>query len=485
MINKIKKLLFSDDGSLKARSLLAAKWSAIGRVMARALQFISNLVLTRLLFPEAFGLMATASLMIIMVQLFSDFGVQTAIVQNPKGDRKDYLNTGFVISIARGFILFAASLALAYPLAQFYNEEMLWGMISLMSLSMLFSGFENPATALFVKKLKVHKKVQYEFGSELCGFITTVTLAFIFRSVWALVLGSLSRNFFRMILSYMVTDFRPRPVWNKEAGSEMLHFGKFIFINTMITWLALNLDRLVIGKLINMEILGIYNIGRNLALTTEMLFVQIFMNSYFPAVSSIAEDNERVRRIFRKTTSLVIFLGVTVLSLCAAFAGDIINILYDPRYAAAAFSFFWLSLRGIFRVISLIQSGTILALGRPKYTSVATGMGLLSVGILLPMGILESNLVAGLPGAPSDPALLPLYGACLAVFIPGLFMTVTESFLLVFKLGFKVKEVIYPYALAAVMSLCIFGVHNLLYKPLYTDPPLPGYDSYRAGLVLQ
>ncbi len=424
ILRKLGRILTHDGASLKMRSLRAASWTIMGRGCGEALRFISNLVLTRLLFPEAFGLMATVTTVLAMIQLLSDTGVRLSIIQSPKGASPDYLNSAWVISIGRGFILFVFMLAVTWPVASYYGQPDLKGLLLLLSFGIAISGFENPGLALLVKDLHIHKQVRYELVTQILGMVTTISLAFALRSVWALAIGSLCVTIYKTAGSYIAHPYRPRFTRDREAMRELYHFGKFILLNTMVAFLANNLDRLMMGKLLTMDMLGCYSIAITMGTMVEMVLIQISNQSYFPAVSSVQRDFQRTMRIYGRTAAFAVALATPVLMVLCLLSKDIVGILYDSRYQLTSVALFWISLRGVFGVISVIQSGTFFALGKIWCSTVPMAVGFVAVLLLLPPG-------AGRYG---------FQGVCIAVFVSGVLISIAESILLgkVFHYPFRV-----------------------------------------------
>lgn len=243
MIQEFKRQMRDKKSGLQSRTILAAFWSLIGSGGAGLIRFTSNLVLTRLLFPEAFGLMATAMLMMTLVQIFSDTGVKTALIQHPQGDSRAFIDTSFIIALGRSILLFLVLIISISPIANFYSQPELIAILWVMSLAFLAEGFLNPALPLLIKKLRIEKQVVYSIGTQLAGFLTTLVLVYILRSVLALAIGYVFTSIFRVIGSYLITTYRPKFNWNKAAGLALLHFGKYIIVNTMIGWAVLNVDR--------------------------------------------------------------------------------------------------------------------------------------------------------------------------------------------------------------------------------------------------
>lgn len=386
ILQLIKTFLGAESDSLKILSIRSAVWSVFGKGGSHFLRITGNLILTRILFPEAFGLMATANVVMMVVQLFSDTGVNIAIIQNPRGDQPEYLNTAWVIKICRGILLGLAIAAVAWPVSLFYKETIMKPILLIMCLSPTVLGFENPAIPVLVKRFKLSRQVVMELSTQLVTLVSTILLVAWLKSVYGLAIGYSVGSIFRVTASYTVFPYRPRFRWDKEAGRELFHFGKYVFLNTLITAAVMQLDVLIIGKLLNMELLSFYNIGKNLGTLVMMFSVSVVSQSYIPAVSSVQNDLARVQRIYKRTVSffLAVLLPVSIVS--AFFSHDIIRLLYDPRYQLSYISLFWFALAGSFRVIGNISGATLFALGKPVFETLSMAMGLLLVVVFIFLG---------------------------------------------------------------------------------------------------
>ncbi len=385
--------------SLKLQSMRSAVYSIIGRGSGHFLRMLGSLMLTRLLFPEAFGLMATASVVLAMVQLFSDTGVRTSIIQNPRGGEPEFLNTAFVISIIRGALLCALICAIALPLARLYATPELRLLLLVMALNPLIVSFENPAITLFIKKFRVERQVFFEITIQILGLVTSVVLAWMLRSVFALALGSVIASLYRVAGSYIMHPFRPSLVWDRAAGRDLISFGKFILLNTMITWAVMNTDLLMVGKMLSMEQLGFYNLGKNFADLVPTFALQIIGQAFFPAISTIAHDLPRVMRVYRRFAAFAMCIAMPAGMLLALFSGDIIGLLYDPRYIYAGIPMFWLCLAVVFRIMSIITGTTFIAVGRPGLETIAMAAGLAAMAVFIPAGVRLGGLQGAAIGA--------------------------------------------------------------------------------------
>lgn len=438
----IGKLIKPQEHSLKIQSIRAAFWSFLGKGGSHFFRMVGSLILTRVLFPEAFGLMATATVFLTMVQLFSDTGIHTAIIQNPRGADPEFLNTAWIIKLGRGVILFLIVCACAIPFARFYNQPELKNILYVIAFSPLILSLENPALALFIKDFRTEKQVGLELGTQVLGLTSSIVLAIIMRSVYALTIGLVLSSVYRVVGSYIIVSFRPRLKWNKEMGLEIFHFGKFIFFNTMITWVLINADILLLGKLLGMDTVAFYNLGKNLGDMVALFCTQIVLQSYLPAVSSVADDLPRVMKIYRRTVTFFLAVAIPASMVLALFSHDLIRLLYDPRYQMAYVSMFWLALSGVFRTIGLVSGTTFVAMGKPVFETVSMGFGVVLMFICVPLG-------AKLAG---------LWGGAFGVAVALALTTAAESLCLIKSFKFPLKIILRPWGQAVFVASVITGV---------------------------
>ncbi len=441
-----KKFFKHDTYSLKFNTIRSALWSIAGKGAGNVIRIIGNLILTRILFPEAFGLMAIANVVIMMIVFFADTGVSVAVIQNPRGAEKEFLDTSWIISIFRGILLWLIVSALAWPAAIFYEEPQLIWILLIMAFSPLIFGFLNPALPLLIKKFRVEKQVMMEISTQICGLIITVVLATVMGSVYALAIGYVTSNILKFFASYIIISYKPSFKWDKAAGSDLINFGKFIILNTMITVLVNQLGVLMIGKMLGMEDLSFYNIGKNLGGLLATFCVQMVSQSYMPAVSSIQTDLARVQRIYRRTVTFLIAVMVPLSMVVALFAFDIINLLYDSRYQLSYISMYWIGLAGIFRTIAAVTGVTFFALGKPVLETISKFCGLLLLVIFLPFAIRTEGLDGG-----------SMFVAAVFVFIP-----IVECFLLKLRFKFSLKIILNAWLQVIITSAVCYAVYYFL-----------------------
>ena len=301
------------------------------------LRLASNLILTRLMFPEAFGLMALIQTFMVGLQMFSDIGIGPSIIQNRRGEDPDFLNTAWTIQIIRGTILWLLSCALAWPLARFYDEPQIFWLMPVVGLSALITGFRSTKNAVANRNMQLGLQTAIALASQAAGLVVMIVLAWMTSSVWSLVIGGLVSGFLsvwaeRRFLPGMTNAFR----WERGAARDLIGFGKFIFISTLAGFFVNQGEKVVLGKLVSLADLGIYNIGFFMASFPTMLGSMIAGRILFPLYREIRPSESLPnRRKIRRARNLLTGSMIALFGTLAISGNFLIGFLYDPRYAAA------------------------------------------------------------------------------------------------------------------------------------------------------
>ena len=373
--------------SLKKQAIRGTIWTIAGYGASQVLRLGGNLILTRLLEPKLFGLMALVYVFITGLHLFSDLGLGASIIQNKRGDDPEFLNTAWTLQVVRGGILWLGSVLLAWPVAQFYNEPQFVWLIPVVALTALISGFD--ATAIFTlnRHMDVRQVSLYELGRQVITLAVTIGWATFDHSIRALVAGAIATDVVALVWTHrMIPGMSNRFAWDKEAVKELISFGKWIFLSTAVTFFAEQADRLILGKLIPLEVLGIYGVAMTFADLPRNVTNAISGKVIFPALSRMnnlppSEIRSKLRRN-RRMILLALAVGLTVL---VGFGDYLVKFLYDERYSQAAWMLPILAL-GIWpRMLCNTNEPALMAIGKPQYATIAqvTRVVFTSVGVLL------------------------------------------------------------------------------------------------------
>ncbi len=323
--------------SLGQRVLRSSAFTILGYGTSIVIRLGSNLILTRLLFPEAFGLMALVTVFLTGLHMLSDLGIGQAVMQSPRGDDPTFLDTAWTLAVLRGFVIWLIALASTPFFAWAYDEPQLQTMLPVATLSFLIASCTPTRVFTADRHLKAGLLTMLDLASQILSVVITILLALAMRSVWALVIGVLAGSIVRYALLFtFLPGHRNRLRWDREAGAELIGFGKWIILSSFCGFLLGQADKIVLGYFLDLAEFGLYNIAWTLATLPLALGAAVMGRLLIPVYRESPpdlslENAARVRRM--KATALTALL---VLSAMLAFGGGpLVRLLYDPRYYEA------------------------------------------------------------------------------------------------------------------------------------------------------
>ncbi|MEO1669811.1 MAG: oligosaccharide flippase family protein [Cyanobacteria bacterium J06631_2] len=395
--------------SLKKLALRGTVWTVAGYGTGQVLRFGSNLVLTRLLVPELFGLMALVQVFIQGLTLFSDIGIRPSIIRSDRGDEPVFLDTAWTIQVIRGLLLWLCCLIIALPVAYFYGDPRLRWLIPLVGLSTILLGFQATSIATLNRRLEMSKLALFELGTQLVSLAVLITWAWLSPTIWALVGGNLVSVGFKTLVSHCLLSERlNRFAWNRTVVDEITSFGRWILLSTAMMFLASQIDRILLGKIFSLQTLGIYLVAFTFADVPRQVSIKIGNQVIFPTFSQLLNlPRERLRaKIISKREQVVLALAL-FLSLLCCFGDQIILNLYDARYLDAAWMLPVLGLGLWPLLLCQTVNPILLSVGQPKYIA----WGNLSKFLYMLVAFPLASSIWGTLGAVMAIALndLPLY----------------------------------------------------------------------------
>lgn len=385
---------------LKYRALRSSFWAAFAYGGSQALRLASNLILTRLLFPEAFGMMALVTVFMVGLAMFSDVGLGPSIMGSKRGDDRAFLDTAWTLQIIRGVLLALCCWGLAGPVAAFYGEPMLANLLPVAGVALLIGGFNPTALETANRHLMIGRVMLADFAGQILGIVVMVALAWATGSVWALVVGGVVSAVGKLCFSHLLlTNTRNRLRWEPAAVSELIHFGKWIFLSTAFGFFMAQGDKALLGRFLSLEMLGIYQVGFFIASFPLLLTHAITTRLLIPLYRSLPPGETPAN--FRKIRMMRIALTGAAMSmqLTMAFIGvPLVAILYDPRYAAAGAIIVLIAAAETPRIVINTYDQVALAAGDSRsYFFVLAARATAQIG-LFAAGLVTFGLVGAIAG---------------------------------------------------------------------------------------
>lgn len=386
---------FAGNG-LMARVLRSSSLIMLGYGASQALRLAANLILTRLLFPEAFGLMALIGVITVGLSLFSDVGIAPSIAHSKRGDDPAFLDTAWSIQVMRGAGLWLAASALAWPAAWFYGAPEMVYYLPIAALALLAAGFNPTRIETAHRHLLMGRLTLLDLSSQIIGVVAMVALAWAWQSVAALVVGGVIGALAKLALThFFLPGEANRFRWEPTAAAELITFGKWIFLSTIFWFFASQGDKAILGKFLSLENLGIYNIGYFLASFPLLLGLAVTSRVMIPVYreTGLQSDGKVARMRYGLTAGVLVLLAVMAL------AGPwLVTVLYDPRYAASGAILVAVAIALMPQVIGMTYDQAALAAGDSRRFFVFSACrAVLQVGFLL-VGASQFGVMGAIAG---------------------------------------------------------------------------------------
>lgn len=384
----------------KARSGTIWIVSAFGA--GQLVRLATNIALAALLFEEAFALMALVSAVMTGLAMFSDVGLQQNVIQSPRGDEPAFLNTAWTIQAMRGLVLALLAAGLAWPVAAIYGAndpmafELKW-LIPIVASTALFDGLRSPAVLTAARHIRVAEVLRIEIGMTILHTSLMLFLAWQTRSVYALAIASAVAAVIHCIATYLfLPTTRPRLMLEARAVRAIISFGKWIFLSTVLYFLAGQIDRLTFGSMYPLADFGVYSIAASLALVVPGVVGKLQSAVVFPYYSRLLDDGIELTAAFAKATLPVLLASTYFVVLLIAGADSFFAVAYDDRYAAGGLILPILALAIWFSNLSGLYGTAFLAKGLPKWVAAVSAVKVGSFCVLfLLLHQLEGSILMG------------------------------------------------------------------------------------------
>ena len=355
--------------SLKAVAIRNSKVEVGGHIAAQAIRLVSNLILSRLLFPEAFGLSALVSILIVGMAMLSDVGVEQSVIQNPRGDETRFLNTAWVLHIVRSLAIWVGACILSWPMARIYGEPQLVYLVPVSALGVVIGGFASTSLFTLRRKLESTKLMWIELGSQIVSVLTVGLWAYVHPSVWALVVGGLVGAVFKSGVSHWIdVGYRNRFEWDASANASIMTFGKWILASTALSFVSSQSDRLILGYYMGVATLGVYNIAMFLSEAVGSAVTRVTAGVLYPVFSQIQRESpQRMREIYYRTRLRLDMISLIPMGVLMILSDSVIKLLYDARYQDAGWMMQLLCVRVAMGAVLGPMETCLFSMGQTKY----------------------------------------------------------------------------------------------------------------------
>lgn len=374
--------------SLRQKIFSGTAWTMLGMAANQLIRFGKSLVLTRLLFPEAYGLMAIVWAVLFALGMLSDAGLATAALRHKRGLDQDFLNTIWTMKIVRGSLFFLVTCLISYPVSLFYSMPDLFWLIPIAGFSQMLEGFSSTNIYVLQRNMVYGRLTILEFANVILGLVVILAWAYFFPGVGALIGSVVVCSLFHIYYSHaLLPGERNRFRWDPIVVKEILHFGKWVLLSSSIYLIYAQGDTMMLGKYLSASQLGVYSIAIMLSDVVGGVISKVNSNVMYPALSNVVNDSrDRLLSVFYKTRLLTDSLMVIPIAVLMMIGGHLVKFLYDSRYADAGWMLQILCIRLLMLSILVSSESCLFALGKPKYSVAQNVMRASVILVGIPLG---------------------------------------------------------------------------------------------------
>jgi O-antigen/teichoic acid export membrane protein len=308
-------------------------WTASTRIVANAIALASTLVLARLLTPTDFGLVAIATTAFVIIGALTEMSLAAALIQHPAPDRTHF-DTAFTLNAMRASLIAGILALAAHPIAAFYQDERLVAVIFAFCATTALTGFTNPKLVEFNRQLSFKQDFFASVPPKLIGFIAGLWVAIVYKSYWALVIGSVAGQVTGFVVSYALIPYLPR--FSLAHARELFSFSIWLVLSTAISTFSYRSDQLIMGRVLGAHDLGHYDVGNNLARLPVQESTAPIAAVLFPAFSRLQTEPARLRAAFLRAQRLLVAVGLPVGVGFALVAQPLVTLALGPQWGQAA-----------------------------------------------------------------------------------------------------------------------------------------------------
>ncbi|MCE5345946.1 MAG: lipopolysaccharide biosynthesis protein [Bacteroidales bacterium] len=370
----------------------ATKWSAVTELMAKLITPITSIVLARLLTPEAFGIVATVTMIISFAEIFTDAGFQRYLIQHEFEDDTDKNSTttvAFWSNLVLSIFLWGIIAMFCNTLASFVGNPGLGYVIVIACASIPLAAFSSIQMALFKRDFDFKTLFYVRLAGILIPLIITVPLALYFRNFWALIIGTITVNTSNAVILTLKSKWKPNWYYNFSKLKEMLSFSIWTMIDAVLVWATCYLDIFFIGMKLNSHYLGIYKTSISTVGQITSILVAVVTPVLFSSLSRLQNNLEEFKKEilkFQKGLGLLLMpLGVGIFF----YSGLITQILLGNQWGEASeFIGIWGLMSAITILFSQFCSIIYPTIGKPRLSVLAQTLHLI---VLVPTIVISIN----------------------------------------------------------------------------------------------
>lgn len=352
-------------------SIRGLSWMTTFRVLYRLIGVLRISIIAHILSPASLGVFGIVAIVLGFLEIITETGINIFLIQE-KDDIDNYIDTAWVVSIFRGFLVSILMIVSAPFISKFFHSKDSLPLLYISSIIPIIRGFINPSIVKFQKELEFNKEFLYRISVFSVDCLISVILVAIYKSPMGIVVGLLTGVIFELTYTFIVARPIPKFSFDKIKINKILNRGKWITLFGISDYLYTQSDNVIVGKMLGTAPLGIYQNAYKISTAPLTEVGDVFFRVAVPVFSKISTDKKRLKKAFIKNSFanviLMSFLGI----LIYIFAGPIVNIIFGKGWESAIPVVKLLSILGVVRGVASSVNSLFVAKINQKYSAIVT-----------------------------------------------------------------------------------------------------------------
>lgn len=376
--------------SLKNKTINGIIWTVTQQFSVQIINFSVQIILARLLLPEAFGLIAIIQVFASIGQTLMDGGMTSSLIRTKDLDQKDY-STVFFMNITSSIFIYTVLYFCAPFIAVFFEKDELTLLIRVFTLSFIIQALVGVQTTKLTKEMNFKLQMYMQIPATILGGIVGVLLAINGYGVWSIIWMSLTTTFFFMLQHWFRSSWKPSLVIDKNRLLYHFKFGYKLTLSSLLTNLYHNSYTIIIGKFFSTTQLGFYNQANSFRMFPVSNITTALQKVTYPVFSSLQDDNVKLRNAFSRITEVIFFIVCPIMLSLIVVAEPLFRFVLTDKWDPAVPFFQILCFSAIFYPLSMYNLNIILAKGRSdihfKLELLKKGASITFLLLIIPFGI--------------------------------------------------------------------------------------------------
>lgn len=368
--------------NLKQKATSGIVWAAFQRYSTIIIQFISGIILARLLTPYDYGCIGMLAIFMCLAESFIDGGFGSALIQKKRPTQEDY-STIFFWNLGMAFFLYILLFLSAPYIAIFYSIPLLCPVLRVQGIILFIYAFN------IVQRNQLQKKLNFKILSivtittSLVSLGVTIYMAYCGFGVWSLVAQHILTAAIPAIVFWFYIKWRPIWVFSRDSFKELFGFGFYMFLTNLMNQFCSQIQGLLIGKLYSPATMGYYSKANTTERLASTSVSQIMTQVTYPLYAEVQDDKARLANMIKKITMALSYITFPLMFILLICAKPIFVLLYSDRWIGSVPYFQILCVAGLAFSLQSVNYQSIAAIGKSRtmfvWTFVKRAVGLIFV----------------------------------------------------------------------------------------------------------